>query len=109
MGTPNGLSVPPSTSVTTPTISEQFEDMQSFLNGLKPGHTDPDHYTLGRKYQTWDVICDWDLDFCTGNIVKYVSRLGRKGGDNSRMSDLIKCRNYIDRAIEQETAREEAS
>lgn len=90
-------------------ISEQFTEMRQFLDGLTPAHTDPDHYILGRKFQTWDVIVDWDLDFLTGNVVKYISRLGRKGGDNTRLSDLIKCRNYIERAIELETAREEAS
>ena len=90
-------------------VSEQFAEMRRFLNDLTPSHTDPDHYILGRKFQTWDVIVDWDLDFLTGNVVKYISRLGRKGGDNTRLSDLIKCRNYIERAIELETAREEST
>jgi len=67
-----------------------------------PAHTDPAHYTAGRQYETWDVIADWDLDFLLGNVVKYVSRAGRKNGDNSKLSDLIKAANYINKAIEKE-------
>jgi hypothetical protein len=69
-----------------------------------PSHTDPGHYTMGRKYETWDVIEDWKLGFVLGNCVKYLSRAGRKGGNNSRLSDLIKARNYLDREITKEEA-----
>lgn len=69
---------------------------------IPPHHTDPSHYTDNRRYETWDVITDWGLDFLLGNIVKYASRAGRKGGDNSMLTDLIKCRNYVERAIERE-------
>lgn len=38
----------------------------------------PDHYLGERKYEPIDVINDWDLNFQTGNAVKYISRAGRK-------------------------------
>lgn len=63
-------------------------------------HTDPTHYTQGRQYETWDVIADWDLDFFLGNVVKYISRSGRKGLGNTEITDLIKARNYIDKKIQ---------
>ena len=62
-------------------------------------HTNPEHYTTGRRYETWDVIIDWDLSYLLGNVVKYVSRAGRKG---EALADLIKARNYIEKAIEGE-------
>ena len=38
----------------------------------------PAHYTEGRKYEPIDVIEDWNLGFCAGNALKYISRAGRK-------------------------------
>ena len=58
----------------------------------------PDHYQLG-KIQTWDFIIDQDLDFCLGNVVKYVVRAGAKPGE-SRLDDLRKAQAYINKAIE---------
>src|SRR5690349_14573923 len=38
----------------------------------------PPHYTMG-KYEVWEVIEDWNLDYHLGNIVKYVARSPHKG------------------------------
>ena len=57
-----------------------------------------DHYSR-KKFQTWDVILDWNLGFLDGNAVKYLSRWRLKGG----VDDLLKARHYIDKLIEQET------
>lgn len=59
----------------------------------------PTHYCEGRKYQPKDVIRDWDLNFNLGNVVKYVSRNGRKEGESS-LKDLRKARQYLDFEIE---------
>ena len=56
----------------------------------------PSHYTEGRKYETIDVIDDWELSYRLGNCVKYVSRAGRK---NDALEDLKKARWYLDREI----------
>ena len=58
----------------------------------------PDHYQLG-KIEVWDFIIDQDLDYCLGNVVKYVCRAGAKPGE-SRLDDLRKASAYITKAIE---------
>lgn len=45
---------------------------------MKENINHPSHYADGRRYEPIDVIEDWDLDFCLGNAVKYISRAGRK-------------------------------
>ena len=59
----------------------------------------PSHYCEGRKYEPKDVIRDWDLNFNLGNVVKYVSRNGRKNGESS-IKDLRKARQYLDFELE---------
>ena len=73
----------------------------------------PDHYTwLGRaiaelglsdaaNVEAWDVL---DAAFPDNphlwNCGKYLLRQGRKGGEEKRLEDLLKARQYLDRAIE---------
>ena len=39
----------------------------------------PDHYGgEGDPYEAIKVISAWDLGFCLGNAVKYISRAGKK-------------------------------
>lgn len=59
----------------------------------------PPHYCAGRKYEPKDVIRDWNLNFNLGNVVKYVSRNGRKQNESS-IKDLQKARQYLDFEIE---------
>ena len=56
----------------------------------------PAHYCKGRRYEPIDVIEDWELGFCLGNAVKYISRAGRKG---DALTDLRKATWYLDREI----------
>lgn len=57
----------------------------------------PSHYTSGR-FETIDVIEDWQLGFHLGNAVKYISRAGKK--DPAKIvEDLKKARWYLDREI----------
>lgn len=69
------------------------EPSASLLDGAV---RNPAHYCEGRKYEPWDVIKDWGLDYDLGCVVKYVSRAGRK---DSRLTDLRKAREYLDHAI----------
>jgi len=58
----------------------------------------PDHYQSGDPtYETINVIEAWDLDFCLGNAIKYISRAGKKG---DQIEDLEKAAWYINRKIE---------
>ncbi len=54
----------------------------------------PEHYNQG--IEVIDFIDSWDLDFTSGNIVKYVAR--HKYKDNS-LEDLKKAKWYLDRLI----------
>jgi len=54
--------------------------------------TNPSHYVAGRKYEPWDVIDDWKLNYFLGNAIKYIARADRKG---NKMQDLEKAIQYI--------------
>ena len=58
----------------------------------------PSHYAAGRKYETIEVIDDWELGYRLGNSVKYISRAGRKDPAKT-VEDLKKARWYLDREI----------
>lgn len=58
----------------------------------------PNHYKAG----SFDVIAfcfEHDLDFATGNIIKYVTRAGKKDKDKT-LEDLFKAKEYLERKIE---------
>lgn len=58
----------------------------------------PRHYqATDPTYETINVIEAWDLDFCLGNAVKYISRAGKK---NDAVEDLEKAVWYINRKIQ---------
>lgn len=63
------------------------------------------HYRR-HKYETWDVIADWNLGYFDGNAVKYLSRWRHKHATHEdRVEDLRKARHYIDKLIELETGQ----
>jgi len=59
----------------------------------------PSHYG-GKEnpYEAIKVIEAWHLGFCLGNVIKYVSRAGKKSPN--LLEDLEKARWYLDREIE---------
>jgi hypothetical protein len=57
----------------------------------------PDHYQQG-SIETWDYIVDQQLGYLEGNIVKYISRAGKKDNE-SRLDDLLKAQAYIHKAV----------
>lgn len=57
----------------------------------------PSHYGgEDNPYEAIKVIEAWNLGFCLGNTIKYISRAGKKG---SKLEDLKKARWYLDREI----------
>lgn len=58
----------------------------------------PQHYGGDTTYEAIKVIEDWELDFCLGNTIKYISRAGKK---DDILQDLKKARWYLDRRISQ--------
>jgi len=60
----------------------------------------PGHYGGDTTYEAIKVIEAWDLDFCLGNTLKYISRAGLK--DHSKeLEDLKKAQWYLTRKINQ--------
>ena len=56
-----------------------------------------DHYK-NLKIQPVEYIMANNLNYCEGNVIKYVTRYKQKGG----IIDLEKAKHYIDLLIEQE-------
>lgn len=77
-------------------MSEEIkeENMKGMMN-----HNDfmekvgaPPHYAEGREYEPRLVIEDWELNFNLGNVIKYISRAGRK---EDCIEDLLKAKQYL--------------
>lgn len=64
----------------------------------------PAHYDGGSGIDNWTIWDAYDLDRYTANVVKYVLRAGKKS-NTPRLDDLIKARNYIEKAIEMEKSK----
>lgn len=86
---------------------EEAEQRREFVYDIMTGNRihNPAHYCRGRKYQPWDVIIDWDLDFLLGNAVKYIARAGRKqqAGMTMKQSeeqDILKAVEYLQKKLE---------
>ncbi len=57
----------------------------------------PQHYGgADNPHEAIKVIEAWNLGFCLGNTVKYISRAGKK---DNRLQDLRKAKWYLDREI----------
>jgi hypothetical protein len=66
----------------------------------------PDHYGgADNPYEAIKVIKAWDLGFCLGNTVKYISRAGKKDR-NKRIEDLRKAVWYLEQQINYEVLDE---
>lgn len=62
----------------------------------------PSHY-CGVKYEVIDLIEDYGLCYCLGNVAKYICRAGKKypGDKQKELQDLNKAKWYLDRRIEE--------
>jgi hypothetical protein len=59
----------------------------------------PQHYGgKNNPFETIKVIDSWGLNFFLGNVVKYISRAGKKNPDKL-VQDLKKARFYLDHEI----------
>lgn len=56
----------------------------------------PKHYHNNGNYDVIDFIRNYELNFCRGNIVKYLARAGKKGNE---IEDLLKAKDYLEREI----------
>ena len=63
----------------------------------------PAHYGgEDNPYEAINIIEAWDLDFHLGNVIKYISRAGKK--HTSVLEDMKKAKWYLDRWIEKESS-----
>lgn len=68
---------------------------------MKESVNHPTHYGgEDNTYEAIKVIEAWGLDFCLGNVVKYISRAGKKD-PAKELEDLKKASWYLNRRIEQ--------
>jgi hypothetical protein len=58
----------------------------------------PEHYGKG-IYEAINVIEAWNLCFSLGNVVKYISRAGKKDPERE-IEDLEKAKWYLERHIQ---------
>lgn len=76
--------------------------LSSYLDSLpdpvKPEAVNhPQHYGgSDNLYEAIKVIEAWQLSFSLGNVIKYVSRAGKKG---NKLEDLKKAQWYLNREI----------
>ena len=63
---------------------------------------EPPHYTQ-HKIEPIDFIIANKLDFCTGNVIKYLLRYTKKNG----VQDLLKAKQYIDFIINKQLKKTE--
>jgi hypothetical protein len=76
------------------TLQKHREDMINKAEAVNH----PEHYGGSEStYEAIKVIDAWELGFCLGNVVKYISRAGKKG---SKLEDLKKAQWYLNREIE---------
>ena len=71
-------------------------DLETLVNYNLDLVDHPSHYNYGR-YETLDVIEDWNLGFHCGNAVKYISRHEHKGQPKK---DIEKAIWYLQRYLE---------
>jgi hypothetical protein len=80
----------------------QPDHLEKAINVLKTQYIDPvnspPHYTAG-GIETIDFIEAKDFNYRLGNVIKYVSRAGKKV-DGDPITDLEKAKWYLDREID---------
>jgi len=77
-------------------ISSYFDSLPEPAKADQVNH--PQHYGGSENaYEAIKVIEAWQLGFCLGNVVKYISRAGKKG---NKLEDLKKAQWYLNHEIE---------
>ena len=81
---------------TKETLQETLDKVKEPVENDNVNH--PSHYTDG-NIEVMDFIEDKQLNFARGNVIKYVSRAGKKD-PNKELEDLKKAMWYLNREIE---------
>jgi len=51
----------------------------------------PQHYKVGDTFEAINVIEAWDLDFCLGNVIKYITRHRAENGKADVEKAILYC------------------
>lgn len=79
-------------------IKEEVNQMKQQIDKMyKEQVNHPDHYNSG-SIEAIEVIEDWDLGFHLGNVVKYISRAGKKD-QTTEIQDLKKAAWYLNAKV----------
>lgn len=78
------------------------ESMKDKINDEMVIHHPP-HYNHG-KFEVYDVIKDWGLNYNIGNVLKYIGRHRHKG---KALEDLKKAKWYLEQEIKALEVEEE--
>lgn len=81
-------------------MNEPKIDTGTAANGETLLHQD--YYSAG-GIEPAEYIDAWNMNFNLGNVVKYVTRAGRKEGAED-LDDLKKAANYINRELKRRTS-----
>jgi hypothetical protein len=83
------------------TFCDRIPDSIPDKNGIPDKNVShPKHYGgADNPYEAIKVIEAWDCDFNIGNVLKYISRAGKKG-EWKHKEDLEKAAWYLNRAIQ---------
>jgi len=73
-----------------------YDDMQEQREKLQAVDHPPHYGGAENTYEAIKVIEAWELGFCLGNVIKYISRAGKKG---SKLEDLRKAQWYLNHEI----------
>jgi hypothetical protein len=88
-------------------FTENFENNGEV--GTNPDKVDhPAHYGGDTTYEAIKVIEAWDLNFNLGSALKYISRAGKKPGEDE-LDDLNKAKWYVAREIERRVAQRDGA
>lgn len=77
-----------------------YKPTKEIINMTKEAINHPSHYGgENNPYEAIKVIEAWDLNFNTGNSVKYIARAGKKNPEK-HLEDLKKAQWYLEREID---------
>ena len=77
-----------------PPASKYFTEKEdAHLLGVMEKQVGGTHYKK-YKFQVWDIVDEYELDYYEGNALKYLLRK-----KNNRIEDLEKCIHYIEKRI----------
>lgn len=83
-----------------------YMNMKKTADEIMKNVDHPSHYQSKAGIEVIDVIEAFGLGFCTGNVVKYVCRCGKK--TDNELQELEKAKWYLEREIKNRRAAMES-